>query len=97
MKIPKELLIGCNLYSYLAPELAIARRQHLHNAIESGKPYYFVDQRGETTIEHHIFPIVDETGSVTRLAIFGMDVPSTDEWRNTWAFTGTSSPPRLTA
>ncbi len=73
LKIPNESLIGCNLYTHLPPELAATRRLHLQNVIESGKPYYFVDQRGDSIIEHHIFPIVDETGAVNRFAIFGMD------------------------
>lgn len=73
LKIPNETLIGSNLYTYLPPELAASRRQHLQNAIDSGKPYYFVDRRGNSIIEHHIFPIVEETGQIKRLAIFGMD------------------------
>lgn len=73
LKISKESLIGSNLYAYLPPELAATRRQHLQNAIDSGKPYYFVDQRGNSIIEHYIFPIIEETGPIKRLAIFGMD------------------------
>jgi len=74
LKIPAESLLGSNLYNYISPELATARRIHVQRAVDTGKSYCFEDQRESSIIEHNIIPIFNETGSVSQLAIFSQDI-----------------------
>jgi PAS domain S-box-containing protein len=67
-------LTGHNIYAMLPGEVAQRRKQFVQQAIRTGEPVYFEDQRAGMILEHKLFPIIDKGGQVTRIAIFGRDV-----------------------
>ncbi|MBN1316120.1 MAG: PAS domain S-box protein [Anaerolineales bacterium] len=67
-------LIGWNIYDILPPETSEKRRAFAGQAIKTGKPVHFRDERDNTWVDNTIYPVKDEAGRVTRLAIFGRDV-----------------------
>jgi PAS domain S-box-containing protein len=67
-------IIGHDLLSLLPPEVAESRRRHMHEALQSGQPVHFVDQRLGRHIDNHIHPIGDQQGQVHRLALYGVDI-----------------------
>ncbi|MBN1547593.1 MAG: PAS domain-containing protein, partial [Syntrophaceae bacterium] len=43
-------------------------------AIKTGEPLTFIDQRNTLWFEHHYYPVKDDRGQVIRLAVFSRDV-----------------------
>ena len=71
---PLEEIVGCNVYELFPPDIAARRMTNIQQVIETGKPLSFLDQREPFIFESHFFPVVDETGHVSRVAIFAMDI-----------------------
>ncbi|MEE8451358.1 MAG: PAS domain-containing protein [Thermoguttaceae bacterium] len=69
-----EQLIGKCIDDFLPPELAQSRRAHVNVAIRSGEPVSFVDEREGRHYRNRVYPVLDEAGSVVRLAVFSADV-----------------------
>ncbi|MCG6537412.1 MAG: PAS domain-containing protein, partial [Syntrophales bacterium LBB04] len=69
-----EAIIGANIYDFLSPDVASARREKLSQVIETGKPINFEDVRSGRNILNSIYPLLDERGKVRRLAVFGYDI-----------------------
>jgi PAS domain S-box-containing protein len=69
-----DQMIGRNIYDFLAPAVAEARRKYAEQVIATGQPVWFEDQRFERAIFNSITPILDASGCVDRLAIFGFDI-----------------------
>ncbi|MCP4642017.1 MAG: PAS domain S-box protein, partial [bacterium] len=67
-------LLGQNVYDLLPPELARHRRKYVDTAIRTGRPMRFEDCHGERWIDHSVYPVFEEGGAVTRLAVFARDV-----------------------
>jgi PAS domain S-box-containing protein len=67
-------LQGANLYTFLAPEVAAARRQHVEHVVQAKKPHHFEDKRDERIIQHSLYPVCDTTGEVTHLAVYAQDI-----------------------
>jgi PAS domain S-box-containing protein len=67
-------MIGRNVYDFLSPAVAEARRKYTEQVIATGQPVWFEDQRFERTIFNSITPILNASGCVERLAIFGFDI-----------------------
>jgi PAS domain S-box-containing protein len=72
-KAPSEL-VGKNLSESLPPQVAEFRRRKRIEAIDTGKPVRFQDQRGERSYSISIHPIGDEEGKIIKLAIFSEDI-----------------------
>ena len=70
---PSEV-IGHSFYAFLPPENAYESRIHLAEVIATGKPVRFEDEPGGLTFDHSFFPVFDETGRATRIAIFTQDI-----------------------
>ncbi|WP_320170794.1 PAS domain S-box protein [Maridesulfovibrio sp.] len=68
-----EQMVGTNIYDYIAPDLAAARKQKLTQAVRSGEIIKFNDKRNESHIFHTIYPII-EKNSVTRAAVYAEDL-----------------------
>lgn len=73
-------LIGANIYDFLPPRVAEARKGHVAEAIRTARPVRFVDERDCQVIDQTVFPVPGSDGSVDRLAVFAMDI--TDRKRN---------------
>jgi PAS domain S-box-containing protein len=69
-----EKIQGQRIYDFLPPDLAHSRQSHVEHAIRSGRPTQFEDQRGQSWLEHTIYPITDVQGQVTQLVAFGRDI-----------------------
>lgn len=67
-------LIGANIYDFLPPWVAEARKGHVAEAIRTARPVRFVDERGDRVIDQTVFPVPGSDGSVDRLAVFAMDI-----------------------
>ena len=69
-----EDVVGTNTYKLVAADVAARRKKMVDRAISEGCPVAFTDQRADIYIENRVFPVRDESGKVTRLAIYGRDI-----------------------
>ena len=69
-----EAMIGKDMYGYVSKEVAEYRRKQAQKAIESKQVVRFTDQRSSRWIENTIFPVLDDSGHVHQLAIYGQDI-----------------------
>ncbi|MDD3295043.1 MAG: PAS domain S-box protein [Geobacteraceae bacterium] len=65
---------GCIIYDLLTEELAENRRMLTEEAFRTGLPVQFVDERFGRRMENSIYPIFDERGEPSSLAVYGRDV-----------------------
>jgi PAS domain S-box-containing protein len=66
--------IGTNMYDAFPPDLAASRRAQYDMVIRTGQPVHFQDERNERAFDIHAYPVFDDAGRATRLAIFAMDI-----------------------
>ncbi|MGD9973257.1 MAG: PAS domain S-box protein [Desulfatirhabdiaceae bacterium] len=69
-----EEIIGRVVYDYLSPEIAVARRQHIDQIINTGEPLAFEDVRSGHVFRNYLYPIKDDSGKVHRIAVFADDI-----------------------
>ncbi len=67
-------IIGTELYDYLPPKLAKSRKAMSNKVIRSGEPIRFQDEREGRYFDHNIYPVFDDRGKVTALAINARDI-----------------------
>jgi diguanylate cyclase (GGDEF)-like protein/PAS domain S-box-containing protein len=72
-KRPDEL-VGLNFFSLLPPDLAETRRTIMQQAILNGVPLHSQDRRGNIFFDNSLYPVKDETGTVTSVAVYAEDV-----------------------
>jgi diguanylate cyclase (GGDEF)-like protein/PAS domain S-box-containing protein len=72
-KGPDEML-GLNFFSFLPPDLAQTRRAIMQQAILTGVPLHSQDRRGNIFFDNSLYPVKDETGTVTSVAVYAEDV-----------------------
>jgi PAS domain S-box-containing protein len=72
--LPRDELIGRCCYHLMPPEMAACRRQIAEEVTRTGQPRHFVDMAGGHYQEHHVRPLRDVDGRVTRLAVHVADV-----------------------
>ena len=70
----REDVLGRPIYDIVPPEVAQRRRVHVARAIETRRVVRFEDQRAGRRIENTLYPVFDDAGAVTRLAVLGVDV-----------------------
>lgn len=68
------MLLGKNVFAYLPPDIAASRRAHGEEVARSGRPHRFEDQRGGLILDNHIYPILDEDGKVSAVAVYTQDI-----------------------
>lgn len=74
LKRPGEDLSGKNIFELLEPETAEYRRKKVDEVIRKKASVQFEDLRFGSNILNSIYPVFDENGDVSRLAIFGFDI-----------------------
>ena len=74
-----EEIVGKSLYLMLPPEVAEQRKHHVEQVILSGEPAHFIDERFGRVIENNLYPILDEKGEVSRIAVYGRDITEKQE------------------
>jgi len=67
-------LIGTNVYDVFSPAVARHRKPKVEEAVQSGKPLNFQDERGGMIFDNTIYPVFDAQGKVVQLAIYGKDI-----------------------
>ncbi len=72
-KSPKEL-IGKNIFDLLPRELTTYRKQKVLEAIETKRQVRFEDNYKGRYYDHNIFPVLDDEGNVTQIAIYSSDI-----------------------
>jgi PAS domain S-box-containing protein len=66
--------IGKNAYQFLPQELAFKRKQMMEGVIHSRAAVRFEDQREDTFFDNIIYPVFNNQGNVTGVAIFVNDI-----------------------
>jgi diguanylate cyclase (GGDEF)-like protein/PAS domain S-box-containing protein len=66
--------IGCCAYDFLSPETAKARKGIIDEAIRSGKPARFEDERQGMWFDNNIYPIFDDKGKVVKVAVYARNI-----------------------
>jgi PAS domain S-box-containing protein len=69
----KELLGTC-LFDHLPKEVANRRKIYCEQVISSGNPIHFEDENQGRLIHSSLFPVYNELGKVTRIAIHARDI-----------------------
>jgi PAS domain S-box-containing protein len=69
----KELLVTC-IFDHLPKEVADRRKIYLEQVISSGNPIRFEDEDRGRLMHSSLFPIYNEQGKVTRIAIHVQDI-----------------------
>lgn len=72
--VDMDKLIGAIIYDLLSPDLAKLRKKQTENVISTGKPVRFEDIRNNRNIDQVIYPILNTSGQVVRMAVFGVDI-----------------------
>jgi PAS domain S-box-containing protein len=71
--LPKDL-IGQRMRDLLPPDLAAARRLRINEAMETGQPVRFEDQRDKIWLENSVYPILNEEDMVEGVAVYSRDI-----------------------
>ena len=71
---PGDDLTGQRMYDLLPPEIAEHRRAWVSEVARTGRPFREEDQRGSLTLDSMVYPLFDEDGNVTRVAVFSRDI-----------------------
>jgi len=69
-----DTFVGKNLLDFFPPELAAARKAKVEAVLHTGKPVRFEDERDGFVFQVTACPVCDESGDVTRVAIYAKDV-----------------------
>jgi PAS domain S-box-containing protein len=72
-KEPQEI-IGTCIDDYFNPDLMARRKKYTDGVVRSGKPARFDSERAGKHFEHCAYPVFNDQGQVTRLAVFARDV-----------------------
>jgi len=72
-RTPGEIT-GHHFSEFISSDLARSRRARFDEVIRSGTPVQFEDERGGIIFDHTFYPVPDNTGTVTRIAVFSRDI-----------------------
>lgn len=67
-------LLGKCAYDFLPPHVAATRKNWVKHVIQTGKSVRFEDKRDGVWLENVIYPVLDEKGSVTMLAVCSRNI-----------------------
>ncbi len=74
MGTDQETLRRTNLYDFLPQDVAESRREKIRQVAATRSPARFEDERQGRTILNSICPVLSETGEVTQVAVYGVDI-----------------------
>jgi diguanylate cyclase (GGDEF)-like protein/PAS domain S-box-containing protein len=72
-KRPDEV-VGRNIMEFLPPDIASNRKKIFEEAIRSGQPAQFQDECNGIHLEQNVYPILDEHGKASHIAIYATDI-----------------------
>jgi PAS domain S-box-containing protein len=67
-------VIGQNVYGLISPAVAKDRKTKLAAVLRSGKPLCFRDERDGLIFDHTIYPVKNDHGEVTKIAVYARDI-----------------------
>ena len=74
LQIPKDKIIGACIYNLIDRETSSRRKEYVKRVISAKLPVKFEDVRSGRIIENNLYPILDDNGEVTHIAIIGYDL-----------------------
>jgi len=69
-----DQLLGTCTYDLMPPSLAKSRKAKADRVVKTGKPHRLEDERRGIIFDSTIYPVFDEQGTVSQLAIYGKDI-----------------------
>ncbi|MDO9034225.1 MAG: PAS domain S-box protein [Methanoregula sp.] len=72
--IPVENLIGMNAFTLVSPEYSYLHQEKVKEALATGKPLVYLDDRADSAFENHIYPVIGPDGEVASIALYSRDV-----------------------
>lgn len=73
--------IGRSVYTLVPPDVAARRRTYVQQVIQTRQPLSFEDERLGRCIKNILYPVFDDQGVVSRLAVLGIDITERREMR----------------
>ncbi len=70
----QTLLASRSIFEFLPPNVAEKRKKFVTSVQKTGQPLQFEDERKGRTILNSLYPITNDDGKVTQLAVFGVDI-----------------------
>ena len=70
----ETLLKKVNVFSFLPPDIIENRRQKIFEVQQTGQPLRFEEERYGRTFMTSYFPLRNENGQISQLAVFAMDI-----------------------
>ena len=70
----REELVGRCVYDLMPPDVAAFRRERVAEVLRTGQALRFTCERDGCWEQHHIRPVADDHGNVTRVAVYITDV-----------------------
>ncbi len=67
-------LIGANVFDRLSPKVEESRKAYMDEAVRSGQPLRFEDQREGSFFDNNIYPVADADGNISAVAIYTADI-----------------------
>ncbi|MEE4134888.1 MAG: MASE3 domain-containing protein, partial [Desulforhopalus sp.] len=67
-------LLGSNVFALFPPEVAERRQKLVAEVLSSGAPASITDQRNGRVLETTIYPVREDNGEITRIAVYARDI-----------------------
>lgn len=74
-----EEMVGKSTYHFVTPDVAMRRKTYVDELLRTKKPIHVLDERNGRVIENNLYPVLNSSGEVTRIAIYGRDVTKQKE------------------
>ena len=82
LDLPLDDIIGKNAFDLVPEDVGRLRRKRIQNALDTKQPQFFEDERGSRFWENQLYPILDDQGHVTFLAVMANDLTERREREN---------------
>lgn len=69
-----EDIIGVCAWDLIPPHLSTKRRAFFDQVLRTGRPIRFEDERLDTWFDNYMYPIANDKGMITKVAIFARDL-----------------------
>ncbi len=74
MGVNQTDIVGRNIFDLLPPEVASRRREWVQTILDTKRPFQAIDERNGILEQHHVVPILNDSGEVERLAAYVSDI-----------------------
>jgi len=69
-----DRIVGTQLWDLYTPDVAARRKSLVERAVHTRRALRVVDEQGDRVSDNVIYPIVDDSGTVTRIAVLERDI-----------------------